>query len=69
MAKLWNAERKNPAMGGWLAMPIISSSGLNYGLIETSHEYEGDFTEADDMQLSRLAKLTSKPWILLRLFE
>ena len=46
-------------MMGWLGMPIIGSVGLNYGLIQASDKYEGDFTKTDEMQMSRLAKLTS----------
>ena len=50
---------KHPPMRGWLAMPIIGSDGLNYGLIQVSDRYSGDFTATDQTQLSRLAKLTS----------
>ena len=50
---------KHPPMRGWLAMPIIGSDGLNYGLIQVSDRYSGDFTATDEAQLSRLAKLTS----------
>ena len=52
-------QGKHPPMRGWLAMPIIGSDGLNYGLIQSSDKYQGDFTETDEMNLSRLAKLTS----------
>lgn len=50
---------KHPPMRGWLAIPIIGSDGLNYGLIQSSDKYQGDFTATDEKQLSRLAKLTS----------
>jgi GAF domain-containing protein len=52
-------NEKHPPMRGWLAIPIVGSDGLNYGLIQASDKYKGDFTETDEMQLSRLAKLTS----------
>jgi GAF domain-containing protein len=50
---------KHPPMRGWLAMPIVGSDGLNYGLIQVSDRYKGDFTPSDETQLSRLATLTS----------
>ena len=46
-------------MRGWLAIPVIGSDGLNYGLIQVSDRYEGDFTATEENQLSRLAKLAS----------
>lgn len=58
--KNFGAEQgKHPPMRGWLAMPIIGSDDLNYGLIQVSDRYSGDFTIIDQTQLSRLAKLTS----------
>lgn len=50
---------KHPPMRGWLVAPLIGSDGLNYGFIQVSDRYEGDFTEQDEAQLVRLAKLTS----------
>lgn len=52
-------QGKHPPMRGWLAMPIIGSDGLNYGLIQVSDRYSGEFTATDQDQLSRLAQLTS----------
>jgi hypothetical protein len=34
-------------MRGWLAAPIIGLDGLNYGLIQVSDRYTGDFTATD----------------------
>lgn len=50
---------KHPPMRGWLAIPIIGSDGLNYGLMQASDKYQGEFTETDQQQMSRLARLTS----------
>jgi hypothetical protein len=46
-------------MRGWLVAPLVGSDGLNYGFIQVTDRYEGDFTEQDEAQLVRLAKLTS----------
>ena len=40
-------------------MPLVGTDGLNYGLLQVSDRYEGDFSQADQDNLSRLAKLTS----------
>lgn len=51
---------KHPPMRGWLAVPLIGSDGLNYGLIQVSDRYEGDFTAEDEANVVRLANLTSQ---------
>jgi GAF domain-containing protein len=51
---------RHPPMRGWLAAPLIGSDGLNYGLIQVSDRYEGEFTEEDEANLLRLAKLTAR---------
>jgi GAF domain-containing protein len=50
---------KHPPLRGWLAVPLVGADGLNYGLIQTSDPYEGDFTEEDEANLKRVAKLTA----------
>jgi hypothetical protein len=47
-------------MRGWLAAPLIGSDGLNYGLIQVSDRYDGEFTQEDEANLLRLAKLTAR---------
>jgi GAF domain-containing protein len=47
-------------MRGWLAAPLIGRDGLNYGLIQVSDCYEGEFTPDDEANLVRLARLTSQ---------
>ena len=49
----------HPPMRGWLAVPLIGSDGVNYGFIQASDRLEGDFTEQDEANLVRLARLTS----------
>jgi GAF domain-containing protein len=50
---------RHPPMRGWLAVPLIGSDGANYGFIQASDRLEGDFTEQDELNLMRLASLTS----------
>src|SRR5215469_14206706 len=52
-------QGKHPPMRGWVAIPLIGSDGRNYGLIQVSDRYEGEFTEADEQHLAQLAQLTS----------
>jgi GAF domain-containing protein len=51
---------KHPPMRGWLAVPLIGSDGLNYGLIQASDRYDGEFTAEDEANLTRLALLTAQ---------
>lgn len=51
---------RHPPMRGWLAVPLIGADGLNYGLIQVSDRYDGEFTEEDEANMVRLAKLTSQ---------
>jgi hypothetical protein len=46
-------------MRGWRAIPLIGSDGRNYGLIQASDRYEGDFTAEDEQHLTQVAQLTS----------
>jgi GAF domain-containing protein len=50
---------RHPPMRGWLAVPLIGADGENYGFIQASDRLEGDFTEQDEANLVRLARLTS----------
>jgi GAF domain-containing protein len=50
---------EHPPMRGWLAVPLIGSDRENYGFIQASDRLEGDFTEQDEANLSRLGALTS----------
>ena len=51
---------RHPPMRGWLAVPLIGSDGLNYGLLQVSDRYEGEFTDEDEANMVRLAALTSQ---------
>lgn len=50
---------KHPPMRGWLAAPIVGQDGTNWGLLQLSDKYEGDFTEEDEKQLIQFAALVS----------
>lgn len=52
-------QGKHPPMRGWLAIPLIGSDGLNYGLIQVSDRVEGEFSAEDEQHLAQLARLTS----------
>jgi GAF domain-containing protein len=47
-------------MRGWLAVPLIGSDSLNYGLIQVSDRYDGEFNDEDQANLLRLATLTAR---------
>ncbi len=50
---------KHPPMRGWMAAPIKDSSGTNWGLLQLSDKYEGEFSEDDQTQFVRFAQLVS----------
>lgn len=50
---------QHPPMRGWLAAPIIDRNGTNWGLLQLSDKYEGDFTEEDEKQFVAFAGLVS----------
>jgi GAF domain-containing protein len=49
---------KHPPMRGWLAVPLVDSSGVNWGLLQLSDKYDGDFTAEDEAHIVRLAAMT-----------
>src|SRR5262245_54599779 len=52
-------EGQHPPMRGWLMAPLIGADGENYGFVQASDRLEGEFTELDELNLVRLATLTS----------
>ena len=52
-------EGKHPPMRGWMAAPIKDSQGVNWGLLQLSDKYTGEFTEDDERQFVRFAELVS----------
>ena len=53
-------SQRHPPMRGWLAVPLIGSDTLNYGLLQVSDRYQGDFTAEDEANMQRLASLTAQ---------
>lgn len=51
---------EHPPLRGWLAAPIIDSHGNNWGLMQASDKYEGDFTEEDEQRFVRFSHLVSQ---------
>ncbi len=50
---------KHPPMNGWLAAPIVGRDGTNWGLLQLSDKYEGEFTEEDETHFIKFAQLVS----------
>jgi GAF domain-containing protein len=50
---------KHPPMRGWLAAPLIDRSGVNWGLLQLSDKYTGEFTAADEQHFVTFAGLVS----------
>ncbi len=51
---------KHPPMRGWLAAPLVGRDGTNWGLLQLSDKYEGDFTEEDEKHFIMFAELVSE---------
>jgi GAF domain-containing protein len=52
-------DGKHPPMRGWLALPLIGADGLNYGFVQVSDRYEGEFSDEDQTHLARLVEMTA----------
>jgi len=50
---------EHPPMNGWLAIPMVSRTGENLGLIQLSDAVAGGFTAEDEAVLVQLARLAS----------
>jgi GAF domain-containing protein len=50
---------QHPPMRGWLGAPIVDSAGTNWGLLQLSDKYEGEFTLEDERAFVRFAELLS----------
>jgi GAF domain-containing protein len=51
---------QHPPMRGWLAAPLVDRAGLNWGLIQLSDKYEGEFTPEDEQQLVAFTTLVGR---------
>lgn len=51
---------KHPPMRGWLATPLLDADGTNWGLLQASDRYDGDFTADDQINFERLASLVAQ---------
>jgi GAF domain-containing protein len=50
---------QHPPMRGWLAAPLVDRNNTNWGLLQLSDKYEGDFTAEDERQFVAFAGLVS----------
>jgi GAF domain-containing protein len=58
--KAFGTETGNhPPMRGWLAAPLVDRAGINWGLLQLSDKYEGEFTAADEQHVAQFAHLLS----------
>lgn len=51
---------RHPPMRGWLAAPIIDSTGKCWGLFQLSDRHEGEFDAGDEARFVRLTALLSQ---------
>ncbi len=47
-------------MRSWMAAPTVDKNGLNWGLIQLSDRYEGEFRADDEVHFLRFADLISQ---------
>jgi hypothetical protein len=47
-------------MRGWLSALIVGRDGTNWGLLQLSDKYEGEFTEADEKHFISFTELVSE---------
>jgi len=52
-----NEAAVHPPMRGWLVVPLVDRAGTNWGLLQLSDKYEGEFTEHDEANALKLADL------------
>jgi GAF domain-containing protein len=54
-----NEQGAHPPMRGWLATPIVDRNGTNWGLLQLSDKYDGEFTAEDEHNLVAFTELLS----------
>jgi GAF domain-containing protein len=50
---------KHPPMRGWMSAPIVGKDGTNWGLLQLSDKYEGEFTAEDEQQFLCFSQLVT----------
>ncbi len=63
------AAARHPAMRGWLAVPLVSRTGENIGVMQLTDKFEGEFTLQDEYVAVEMAQLASIAIENARLFE
>ncbi len=51
--------RHHPPMRGWLAVPLMDSTGRNMGLLQLSDKVRGEFTQDDQLVAMQFAQMAS----------
>ena len=54
-----HAVHKLPPMRGWLAIPLISAEGRNFGLLQLTDKRQGDFSAEDESLLSEFGRMAA----------
>lgn len=49
----------DPALEGWLAVPLLGRTGDRLGIIQVADRIDGDFSDADEVMLLQLAQLAA----------
>jgi GAF domain-containing protein len=52
-------RHKHPPMRGWLAAPLVDRHGVNWGVLQLSDKYEGEFSAEDEQHCVSFAGLVS----------
>lgn len=69
----WRGRHENapgqPALRGWLAVPLKDREGRNIGLLQLSDKYEGEFTRHDEYVAQEMARFVSVAIENATLFE
>jgi GAF domain-containing protein len=55
-----NQVDQHPPMRGWLVAPLVDDDGTNWGLIQLSDKYEGEFTAEDEAMLVDFTRLVGQ---------
>ncbi len=63
------AAARHPAMRGWLAVPLVSRTGQNIGVLQLTDKFEGEFTLQDEYVAVEMAQLASIAIENAKLFE
>ena len=59
LARAAHRHEKRPPLRGWLAVPLLDRQGRNFGAIELSDKYVGDFDAEDERRLVQFSQVAA----------